>query len=154
MSCILTLTSAAIIAGISISTSIATCVASNLAEDKNNIENGFETVFVDSKILLKTLNEYDCHFDIISENEYIVKTTCGNLRYARDDNILPFKLYIDEISNPDELLESIKSFEEDYGKNVQAYTYAHIKENLSVGTSIVSEEALEDDSICLTINIE
>lgn len=153
MSCVLTLTSAAIIAGISISGTIAVGIASNICEDNYNEEEGFDTVFVDSEILLKTLNEYDCHVEVISNNEYIVKTTCGNLRYARKNESQPFKLYINEISNPDELIENIKSFEEDYGKNVQAYTYNHIKENLTESMSIVSEEILDDDSMVLTIKI-
>ena len=153
MSCVLTLTSVAIIAGISISGSIVTAIASNISEDDYELEKGFDTVFVDSEILLKTLNEYDCHIEVINNNEYLVKTISGNLRYARENESETFKLYIDEITNVDELIENIRSFEVDYGKNVQTYTYNHIKENLSNSMSIVNEEILDDDSLVLTIDV-
>jgi hypothetical protein len=148
------LTSAAIIAGLSLTTAASVAIVSNISDGTINTTEGFETMFVDSELLLKTLNEYDCCIDVISENEYLVKTNCGNIRYAREDATQAFKMYLDEIDNVEGLLENIKSFEVDYGRNVQSYTYNHIKENLSNGMTIVDEEILEDDSLYLTINVE
>ena len=51
------------------------------------------------------------------------------------------------------LLEQIQLFETEYGRNVQTYTYHHIKENLTEDMQIVSETVLEDDSLVLTISI-
>lgn len=154
MSVTLTLTSAAIIAGISLASATSMTIIGRAADGVFDVDEGIDTMFVDSEILLKTLNEYDCHFDVISENEYIVKTTCGNIRYARENSTQNFKMYLGDIDDVDGLLDNIKSFELDYGRNVQDYTYNHIKKNLSEGMSIESEEVLDDDSLYLTINIE
>ena len=72
----------------------------------------------------------------------------------RADASQAFDLYLDEIEDVNGLLENIKSFEVDYGRNVQAYTYNHIKENLSAGMTIDSEEVLDDDSLVLTIRVQ
>lgn len=154
MSVILTLTSAAIIAGISLASATSIAVVNQISDGVFDATEGIDTIFVDSDILLETLNGYDCHFDVVSENEYVVKTACGNIKYKREDSTQPFKMYLGEIEDVDGLLENIKSFEIDYGRNVQAYTYNHIKENLSDGMSIETEEVLEDDSLYLTINVE
>lgn len=47
MSCILTLASAAIIAGLSMSTATSLAALSNFSEGKENIEEGIETMFAD-----------------------------------------------------------------------------------------------------------
>lgn len=154
MSLTLTLASAAIIAGISIATTTSLAVIDQVSDGVFDAAEGIDTMYVDSEILLKTLKEYDCHFEIISENEYYVKTSCGNIRYARENAGQPFKMYLDAIEDVDGLLENLKSFEIDYGRNVQAYTYNHIKENLSENMYINNEEVLEDNSLLLTINIE
>ena len=154
MSITLTLTSAAIIAGISLATATSMAVIDQVSDGVFDASEGIDTTFVDSEILLKTLNGFDCHFNVVSKNEYIVETTCANIRYAREDSSQAFKMYLDEIEDVDGLLENLKSFEVDYGRNVQAYTYNHIKDNLSNGMSIAEEEVLDDDSLVLTINIQ
>lgn len=154
MSVTLTLTSAAIIAGISIATATSMAVIDQVSDGVFDATEGIDTTFMDSEILLKTLNEYDCHFEAISENHYLVKTTCGNIIYSRDNVSQPFKMYLDEIDDVEGLLENLKSFELDYGRNVQSYTYNHIKENLGKNMSIVDEEVLDDDSLMLTISVE
>lgn len=154
MSVTLTLTSAAIIAGMSLFSATTIAVVNQVSDGVFDTNEGIDTIFADSEILLETLRGYDCHFDVVSENEYIVKTTCGNIRYKREAATQPFKMYLGEIEDVDGLLENIKSFELDYGRNVQAYTYNRIKENLSNGMSIESEEVLEDDSLYLTINVQ
>ncbi|MGN0560221.1 MAG: hypothetical protein ACI4K8_04130 [Candidatus Fimenecus sp.] len=153
MSCILTLASAAIIAGLSMSTATSLAVLGNFSEGKENIEEGIETMFADSAILLQTLQEYGCCVETVSENEYVVQTNCGRLRYKRENAAQGFKLYLDEIADVEGLLENIRSFESDYGRNVQAYTYNHIKENMTDDMTITEETVLEDNSMLLTISV-
>ncbi|MGN0555009.1 MAG: hypothetical protein ACI4LI_03825 [Candidatus Fimenecus sp.] len=153
MSCILTLASAAIIAGLSMSTATSLAVLGNFSEGKENIEEGIETMFADSAILLQTLQEYGCCVETVSENEYVVQTNCGRLRYKRGNAAQGFKLYLDEIADVEGLLENIRSFESDYGRNVQAYTYNHIKENMTDDMTITEETVLEDNSMLLTISV-
>lgn len=154
MSVILTLTSAAIIAGVSMATVTSTAVISQISDGTFDVTEGIETMFADEQVLVQTLDGYDCHYDVISENEYLVITNCGNIRYFRENANMPFKMYLDEIENVEGLLENIKSFEEEYCRNVQAYTYGHIKKNLSANMSIADEEILEDNSVLLTINVD
>lgn len=154
MSVVLTLTSAAIIAGVSLATTTSLAILDQVSDGVFDASEGIDTMFVDCDILTKTLEEYDCHYDVISENEIIVKTSCGNLRYLRGNTGQAFKMYLDEIDDVEGLIANIKSFEVDYGRNVQAYTYNHIKENISSNMRIVDEEVLDDDSLMLKINIE
>lgn len=155
MSIVLTLTSAAILAGVTLSGASLTaiCAKVNGAEEVNS-EEGFETMFVDCKVLIDTLGGFDCHIEQLDENTILVRTTAGNLRYSRQNSSEAFRLYFDSIENVDVLYENIKQLEIDYGRNVQSYTYDHIKKNLSRGMSIQSEEVLEDDTLVLTIDVE
>ena len=112
------------------------------------------TAFADGELLLQTLREHGCRVDAVNENKYVVVTACGNLRYEREEIGAPFYLMLDEVSDVRGLMENIRTLEVEYGRNVQEYTYNHIKENLTDDMKIVSEEVLEDDSLLLTINIE
>ncbi len=151
MSMILTLTSAAIIAGLSLTqVSVAALVA---CQDSENLTEGLETVYMDSQILQKTLIEMDCHMKVKSDNEIYVETTCGQLLFKREDVNLPFRLFINDIRDQEGLIQNMKSFELDYGRNVQDYTYHHIKDHLPQGMSI-ENEYVEDDELYLTINVE
>ena len=155
MSVILTLTSCAIVAAVSLSSTALMAVAV-AKEDENEqlTEKGLETKFADSEILIKALNGFDCHYTVVSENEIHVKTTAGSMIYKRETAGEGFRLYLDQISDVDALVADIRSFEVDYQRNVQAYTYDHIKKNLQKGMTIVEDELLDDDSIVLTINVE
>lgn len=154
MSCVLTLASAAIIAGATISTTGLTALLSNISDEEALEETGIDTMFVDGELLTKTLSEFGCCVDSVSEDCISVTTSCGNLRYIRSAAGQPYKMYLDEISDPQQLLEELRSLEQDYGKNVQSYTYSHIKDNLTSDMTVQSEEFLEDDSVLLTISVE
>ncbi len=154
MSVVFTLTSAAILAGITLSSATTIAIIDQVSDGVMDVNEPIETMFNNCELLEKTLLNHGCGVKVISENEIIVETECGNMRYVRENASLPFGLLLDEISNPDKFFENLKSFEVDYGRNVQAYTYNHIKENLSDGMSITDEEVLEDDSLFLTINIQ
>lgn len=152
MSVVLSLTSMAIIACASLTSAAAVAIAQTQV-GKVNKEQGFETVFNDSALLLKTLQEHGCCVEQRGENELAVQTACGTLRYFRADASEPFSLYLSEVQQPEALLEEIRQFETEYGRNVQSYTYHHIKDNLPDNMTIVSEEVLDDDALLLTISL-
>lgn len=156
MSCILTLASAAVVAGLTL-TSVSSIAAISCLDDKEKtgtmLDEGIETPFVDSALLLETLNNYDCHVQTVGENEIIVKTNCGDLRYIKPSQGEAYRLYLDKVNDVDGLLTNLKSFEYDYNRNVQEYTYSHIKQNLADNMTIAEEEVLDDNSIYLTINL-
>ena len=154
MSVVLTLTSVAILTAFTVSN---TALVGLLSVDHGNAqahsEEGLDTMFVDQDLLVKTLQGFDCHMNV-SENEIRVETSCGVLRYARSSPAENFKLYVDEIVDTDALIENIRAFEEDYGRNVQSFTYDHIRANLAKNMTIADVDILEDDSMYLTINLE
>lgn len=155
MSIVLSLTALAVVAGSTLSTvSIMSLIGS---KDEVQLDDGLqnlETMFVDCDLLAKTLAEHGCCVNVNSENEIIVQTSCGNLRYARNSATEAFGLYINEVNDPQALIENLRAFEFEYGKNVQAYTYDHILSNLSEDMTFQEEEILEDDSLLLTITID
>lgn len=156
MSLVLTMTSLAVLAGLTITEVSVTAVVESVMgskKAKKKVNEGLETIFTDSNILYKTLQQYDCHITVVSENEYLVESENGKLRYYRKNENMPFSLFLDQIDDPDGLLNNISEFEKDYGRNIQDYTYHHIRDNLSNGMSICDEQVL-DDELVLTINIE
>ena len=155
MSVVISMTSVAIIVGMSVTQTAMSAILIAATEGQNEeVEKGLETGFVDCNILVKSLNNMDCHIKQNGENEILVETTCGILKYARESNKEPFKIYFNDITDVDGLLENIRELEQDYGRNVQDYTYHHIKDNLTDDMTIVEEQVLEDDSLYLTINID
>lgn len=151
MSVVLSLTSAAIIACASVS-SISALTALSLHGAKEE-ELSFETIFNDKGLLLKTLTDHGCCVQEHGENELAVETSFGTLRYIRADAAQPYRLYLGDVADPAALMEEMRLFETEYGRNVQSYTYHHIKQNLTEDMSVVSEAVLEDDSLLLTISL-
>lgn len=151
MSMVLTMTTAAILAGMSLSeVSLAALVS---CTNDTQQDAGLDTIFVDAEIMKKTFEDMDCHVNAVSENEIYVETKCGQLCYKRNSSAETFRLYLNDITDQEGLIANIRSFEKDYGRNVQDYTYHHIKENLADGMSI-ENEYFEDDDLYITINIE
>ena len=115
-----------------------------------------DTVFVDGELLVETLKAHgSCvsNIQVVSENEILVDTEVGQLRYIRSSVTENFKLEFGLITDQQKFIDQLKSFEKEYGKNVQDYTYNHIKENLTEDMKIESEEVLDDDSLMLTTDI-
>ena len=154
MSVTFTLASAAIIAGITLSSTTTLAVISGINDGTVNESEGIETMFNDCALLQETLLAHSCGVKVLSENEIIVQTDCGNMRYVRQNAAEAFKLELGDISNPEKFFDNLKLFEVDYGRNVQAYTYNHVRENMTDGMAVQNEEILEDDTIVLTINVE
>ena len=66
----------------------------------------------------------------------------------------PFLLELKDISDMRELLNSVDELNNEYGRNVQTFTYNKVMEGLiEHGMTVDTEEILEDDSIVLTLNV-
>ena len=155
MSMLLTLTSCAVVAAFTLTQSALAAVA--IAQDEETdayTEEGIPTVFADDRLLIEALQGFDCHVTQLSQNELLVHTAVGNLRYARADAGQNFRLFVNDITDVDALYRNLRSLEVDYGRNVQAYTYAHIKENLAPGMTVSEDEVDDDGVLYLTIDVE
>ena len=113
-----------------------------------------ETIFQDSALLVKTLTEHGIAVDAVSDDEFIAETESGRLHYYRRAAEGPFLLKASDVSDLQELLDSLDALENEYGRNVQKFTYDKILCSLAEhGMTLESEEVLEDDSILLTLNV-
>lgn len=113
-----------------------------------------DTVFLDGSLLLQTLQEHGFQVDQLSEDEYTVQTEAGFLRYFRSAAGAPFQVEAKRIKDPRQLLQSLDLLENEYGRNVQRFTYETVRCNLKEhGMSLESEEVLEDDTILLTLSL-
>ncbi len=113
-----------------------------------------ETVFTDADILLKTLREHGLTVKPTSSGEYTVETEAGILHYFRTAPDAPFSLEVTKVKDLQELLDSLDSLENEYGRNVQKFTYDKVMNSLAEhGMAVESERVLEDDSILLTLSL-
>ena len=153
MSITLSMISLTVAIGMSLgTTSVAALVA--LTNKKSQSIRPVPTIFNNRELLLSTLSEHGLQFNKVSENEFVVSTENGKLRYFRTEEDTPFYLEASEIKNIDELLASLDQLEKEYGRNVQAFTYRRVMDSLEEhGMSVVTEEILEDDSVLLRLQI-
>ena len=153
MSVTLTLIPLAVAVGVSLTASSAGL----LAQLRKNVPQELpvlETAFTDADILTKTLTQHGLQVQQLGENELVVASEAGTLRYFRQDAALPFALELKGITNMRELLDSVDELEHEYGRNVQTFTYNKVMTSLyEHGMTVQSEEILEDDSIVLTLNL-
>ena len=113
-----------------------------------------ETAFNDLDLLHKTLTQHGLQVRSTHENELTVSSASGVLRYFRQDRNQPFMLQISHVSNMRELLDSVDELANEYGRNVQTFTYNKVMTSLHEhGMTVEQEEVLEDDSIVLTLNV-
>jgi hypothetical protein len=142
MSVTLVLIPMAVAIGMSLGSSGIAALLGLKPKNQKNLD-PVETIFNDASLLVKE----------DGENEYRIETQMGVLHYFRASQEAPFSLEVRNVGDMDELLGSLQSLENEYGRNVQAFTYAKVMESLSEhGMAVASEEVLEDDSILLTIN--
>lgn len=153
MSVTLTLVPLAVAVGLSLTASSTAILAQHRKNQTEEIP-VLETAFVDADILQKTLTQHGLQVQAMSENEMIVHSDSGLLRYFRQEAGLPFSLELRNISNMHELLDSVDELENEYGRNVQSFTYNKVMTGLiEHGMTVDTEEILEDDSILLTLNL-
>ena len=112
-----------------------------------------ETKFTDINLLHKTLTEHGMMVTAVDSNT--IKASCpeSSLVFERPSSGQPFILKLISNEEINALQNELEELNEEYGLNVQTYTYEHVKENLEEGMTIESEEVLEDNSILLTINL-
>ena len=112
------------------------------------------TKFADASTLMQTLREHGLHVGINSENDLVVKSEAGVLHYFRNAQDEPFQVEAHGVRDIGALVDSLDELENEYGRNVQKFTYDHVLRSLEEhGMQLDSEEILEDDTILLTINI-
>ncbi len=152
MSVTLVLIPMAVAIGMSLGSSGIAALLGLKPKNQKNLD-PVETIFNDASLLVKTLSEHGLAVKEDGENEFRIETQMGVLHYFRASQEAPFSLEVRNVGDMDELLGSLQSLENEYGRNVQAFTYAKVMESLSEhGMAVASEEVLEDDSILLTIN--
>ncbi len=117
-------------------------------------ELSIETRFNDAELLCRTLREHGINVQIIAEDVICAECVEGRLIYKRNSPDEAFRIYLDGISNIDELICNIEELEQEYNMNVQEYTYKNILNNLGANMRLESEAVLDDDSILLTISID
>ena len=88
------------------------------------------------------------------EGEYLVQTDCGRLHYLRKEKDGPYYLKIENVKNMTGLLESIDSLENEYGRNVQKFTYDRVLNSIhTYGMALEDQTVLEDESIVLRLRV-
>ncbi len=113
-----------------------------------------DTMYTDKDLLIRTFCERGLAVRELDEDRLAVHTEAGELILTRTQAGEPFTLNGRNISNNDELMRSLREFEEEYGRNVQTYTRKKILEALEEhGMMLEEEEVADDDSVLLTIRI-
>jgi len=134
---------------------VGSIIENKLAASQNTGEPCvIETRFVDKDLLCKTLQEHG--LDIVVVNENTIRSQCkdSSIVFSRNVSSEPFSLTISSAAEIEALRNELKEINEEYGMNVQSYTYNHVKNSLDEGMSVSSEEVLEDNSILLTITLD
>ena len=111
------------------------------------------TIFSDTGLLVKTLEEHGLPVSVISDDKVLVKSNTYELHYNRANPGEAFYVSASGWNSPEELLAEFHCLENEYKSNVQSYTYNKLLKNLSASKMTVeSETVLEDNSILLTVN--
>ncbi len=153
MSVTLTLIPLAVAVGVSLTAGSAGILAQLRTKAPQQLPS-LETAFTDVEILTRTLTQHGLQVQRLGEHELVVRSESGTLRYVRQDASQPFSLELRDICNMKELLDSVDQLENEYGRNVQTFTYHKVMTSLCEhGMTVQQEEVLEDDSIVLTLNL-
>lgn len=130
------------------------CEDIHLITAQHFMEKDFETVFMDAKVLKKTLEEHGAVDISITGDKLCCVVDNYNLVFTRPSQDVPFQL---RITCPDtESAENkLKDLNSEYAMNVQEQTYNSIIEKLQDNNMhLEDEEVLEDNTIVLTVNID
>ena len=139
---------------IALGSTVSTASLAAFVKGRNKNITDLQTGFADGQLLLTTLNEHGLNAVQKGEDHIVVLTDQGELHYERAAEGEPYVLNVRNVQNVKELMRELKVFEEEYGRNVQAYTYSRIMESLTEhGLVLQEEEVTEDDTIVLTLNV-
>lgn len=139
---------------IALGSTVSTASLAALCKEKGKSVSGISTVFTDRELLIKTLREHGLCTLEKGTDHIVVMTAEGEIHYERTAEGEQYVLRARGVNDMERLSAEIKEFEDEYGRNVQAYTYNKIMEALDEhGLSLQTEEVLEDDSIVLTLTL-
>lgn len=113
-----------------------------------------ETRFNSEDLLKKTLAEYGASFQNDSPDRITADFKTGKIVYERKDSTSPYTMQVFDVKDLDCLIDSIKAIDEEYGCNVQSYTYHKMMQNLPENMRLESDEVLEDGSILITLTVD
>lgn len=158
MSILLTMAPLAVaIAATTTGTGYATVSAFVSANNRNMLKNcpAVETSFTSIDMLKKTLEDHEASVNVIRNHECLTAECCGGtLMYQKDSATSAISMRILSVTDPDELDADLRDLKDEYGMNVQEFTYHKIKESLPPDMSIETEDVDDDDAIQLVINIQ
>ena len=114
-----------------------------------------QTRFSDETLLVKTLQDHGFAAVRDENGALIVRTTAGSLRFTFSEETGSYWVQAYELVDEASLADSLESVSTEYLRNVQSNNYRILTESVAESDTmtIASEEALEDDSILLTINL-
>ena len=139
---------------IALGSTVSTASLAAMCREKGRNIRGIPTGFADRGLLVETLNEHGLNVLEKEEDHIVVRTAEGELYYDRENSGEQYILTARNVRNMEKLIDSLREFEEEYGRNVQAYTYNKVMESLEEhGLSLKQEEVLDDDSIVLTLTL-
>ena len=130
------------------------CTQDRVLTEKHFIEKTFETPFIDSDILEKTLTEHGAKNISQWENGIAGDLENYKLIFEKPAFDKPYNLKITclEHNNAEETVNDLNS---EYALNVQEDAYLHILDKLKENNmQIEEEEVMEDNTIVLTVNID
>ena len=142
---------------VAISTSVSATTTGLLLNSVQSGENSLPavpTIFNDAELLIQTLNNHGLEIQKQNDNDFVVETDAGILHYFKNTEAEAFQVEVTNVRDIGALLESLDELENEYGNNVQRYTYDRVIEGLAEhGMEIDSEEIGEDNSIVLRLNV-
>ena len=112
------------------------------------------TRFTSRELLEKTLLEHGAPAQIIEPDSILVDFGVGKILYEKSSPDGPYTMQVYDVRNLEALICTVKTIEDEYGSNVQSYTYDRVKASLPGNMHLEQEEVLEDNSILLTLSVE
>lgn len=112
-----------------------------------------ETNFTDESLLIKTLKEHGMEVTLEEDRAVRASAEEKELIYAKNPQGV-YEVDLGGQPESEELIQELILLEEEYGFNVQEFTYQRLKEHLSSeGMEVHSEEVLEDNTIKIVLNV-
>ena len=131
----------------------AGAIVDAVEKSKTGNSSTIETRFNNAELLRKTLMEYGARVSAKSDNSIVADFENATILYERADTSKPYGMRIVNMTEQDSVICTVQEIEVEYNSNVQSYTYNKVKNDISKGMSIESEEVLEDNSILITLNV-
>lgn len=103
--------------------------------------------------MIKTLKEHGMEVTLEEDGAVRASAEEKELIYAKNPQGV-YEVDLGGQPESEELVQELILLEEEYGFNVQEFTYQRLKEHLSSeGMEVHSEEVLEDNTIKIVLNV-